>query len=508
MKGMAMRGGFLAGIKKKKSFLLWLAPIAFILVSIPVLSSLGQILSLKNTAGLETKSSSLISENPVFIPLVRASRHFQELNSGSRVIYDGNSIADRSFSWEDQSKPEWWIPEVEGAESESAQLSESHNSISSEKLLSQNPLPRLRSGDLDAQARALEFISMGVTDLLNSLREKNLNRSSDGSTNPFEQALKATSSNAAVDKTKTAATPDAPKQEQQPAQNTSTASAGGGTPAKTNGKFLFIGNFDGQQVGTVLATSQDLFYQSNASAAVFDLAGLGNQSFDLNIILRNIDNQESISYGDLNGDGFPDLVVTNMVTNRAYVFLNDGQGNFTISSEIYGGLGPAAAAIGDFNGDGSPDVAVIIQTGKSIVVDGKGLRKFIFLPTSPIDKVYSSIIPYDFNGDGLNDLLLTNFGDSTTSVYLNQGDGTFVESTSLPLQSFPYLQYKADLNGDGIEDLVYVQHVGNQISIVVVNGMDGRISALANTAVDPSVYYVLGDFNQDGVIDIAIARHR
>jgi len=351
---------------------------------------------------------------------------------------------------------------------------------------------------------------MGVADLLSSLRQKDLKRSSDkdGSTNPFEQALKATSSDAAVDKTKTAANTDITKQDQKTAQNNSTTSAGGGTSAKTNSKFLFIGNFNDRLVGTVLATSQDLFYQSKANAAVFDLGDLGKQSFDLDIILRNIDNQESISFGDLNGDGFPDLVVTNMVTNRAYVFLNDGQGNFTISSEIYGGLGSAAAAIGDFNGDGSPDVAVVIQTGKSIVVDGKGLRKFIFLPTSPIDNEYSSIIPCDFNGNGINDLLLTNYRDLSVSVYLNQGDATFVESTSLPLQSFPYLQYKADLNGDGIDDLVYVQHIGNQISIVVVNGMDGRISSLANTAVDPSVYYVLGDFNQDGVIDIAIARRK
>jgi hypothetical protein len=117
-------------------------------------------------------------------------------------------------------------------------------------------------------------------------------------------------------------------------------------------------------------------------------------------------------------------------------------------------------------------------------------------------------MPYDFDGDGVNDLLLTNYSDLTVSVYLNQKDATFVESTVLPLQSFPFLQSKADLNGDGIDDVVYVQHVGDQISIVVVNGKDGSISSLANTMLDPSIYYVLGDFNQDGVIDIAIAHRR
>jgi hypothetical protein len=195
------------------------------------------------------------------------------------------------------------------------------------------------------------------------------------------------------------------------------------------------------------------------------------------------------------------------VDNETYVYLNDGQGNYILTSQIDGGLGPAATAIADFNGDGSPDIAVMTQIAGQIVVDGKGLRKFIFLPSSKIDKAYSSFIPYDFNGDGINDLLLTDYLGQTVSVYLNQGDATFVESSSSPLDSFPYLQCKADLNGDGIADTVYVQHFGNQISIVVVNGADGSISSLGNAIFDPSVYFVVGDFNQDGVFDIAIA-HR
>lgn len=507
-----MRGEFPADLKKRKSFLLWGLLVLFLLVFIPVLSSLGQILSVKNITGGEAKGFSSILDNPVFSPLVRASSHFQEspFTSGSHVIYDGSTMADWNLSWEDQDKPEWWIAEDQGVEFERS--SENNNGTTAgEKPSSQNPVPRLSFGNLNAQARASEFISTGVADLLNRLREKDLTRSSstDGLTNPFEEALTVASSETNSDPTKKAAAPNTPTQNQSvaksDAQNSAPASNGGGTPVKTNNNFLFVGNFNNQQVGTVLATSQDLFSQSSASTATFDLSGYGQQSFNLYIILRNINNQESISFGDLNGDGFPDLVVTNMVTNKALIYLNDGQGNYNIYSEIDGGLGPVAATISDFNGDGSPDVAVLFQTTQNIVTDGKGIRKFIFLPTSPVDKQYSSLIPYDFDGNGINDLLLTNYSDLTVSVYLNQGDGTFVESTSLPIQSFPLLQYKADLNGDGIDDLVYVQHIGNQISIVVVNGKDGTISSLVNTALDPSIYYVLGDFNQDGVIDIAIA---
>lgn len=505
-----MQGRLWATVEKRKPLIILVSLILLLFICFSVIGSLGQILSVRDDYS-GNQGSSLNSENPVYSPLLRASSHFHssELSPGIHVIYDGNNIGHQSLSWDAGSKPEWWIPSDQESPAESVQLPENRNGSNSGKLGPQDPMPRLRSGNFDAQARAGDFISSGVADLLNMLREKDLKRSLDkdsSTTNPFEEALTTASNDEAPAKAKQTSSPDsAAKQVQKTADNPSSS---GGDPAKTNGIFLFIGNFADQQVAATTATAQDLIVPSNSSAATFDLAGFGKQSFDLNIILRNPDNQESIAVGDLNGDGFPDLVITSRVNNRAFVYINDGQGNYVLKSDIYGGFGPAAAAIANFGGDGSPDIAVMLADDKKIVVDGNGLRKFIFLPTSSIDRVYSSIMPYDFDGDGVNDLLLTNYSDLTVSVYLNQKDATFVESTVLPLQSFPFLQSKADLNGDGIDDVVYVQHVGDQISIVVVNGKDGSISSLANTMLDPSIYYVLGDFNQDGVIDIAIAHRR
>jgi hypothetical protein len=511
-----MQGGFWATVGKRRFFLLWVSLILLVFLSISLLNSLGQILSGKDGANSSANGPGVSIDNPVFSPLARAShiRTF-EFSPGAHVIYDGN--AGRNFLQDNASEPEWWTT-ADQAPPDSDPSLEGHDRSPSGNV-SDNPVPRLRSGDFDLQARAREFISAGVADLLDLLRDKDVNRSSDNSgskSNPFDEVLKnsssATSSSAtssensatAADKSPKTGSTDSAKPDQTAA---APASSSGGTPAQANGTFLFIGSFGDEQVATVVGTSQGLVSLSDNSAASFNLAGLGNQSYDLKIILRNAENQESIAYGDVNGDGYPDLVVTNKVDNVAYVYLNDGQGNYILNSQIDGGLGPAATAIADFNGDGSPDIALMTQIAKQIVVDGPGLRKFIFLPTSKIDKAYSSLIPYDYNGDGLNDLLLTDYLGQTVSVYLNQGDATFVESGSSPLDSFPYLQSTADLNGDGIADTVYVQHFGNQISIVVVNGADGSVSSLVNAIFDPSVYFVVGDFNQDGVIDIGIA-HR
>ena len=160
--------------------------------------------------------------------------------------------------------------------------------------------------------------------------------------------------------------------------------------------------------------------------------------------------------------------------------------------------------ISDFNQDESPDIAVLFETSQTIVVSGKGYRQFI-LPYSPIDDEYSSMIPYDFNGDGLKDLLLTNYDSLTSTIYTNCGFGMFSASDSFSLQSFPTIQSSVDLDGDWFQDLVYVQYLGDRISIVIRNGRNGRIYNLGNVILDPLFYYVVGDFNQDGVVDIAIA---
>jgi hypothetical protein len=197
------------------------------------------------------------------------------------------------------------------------------------------------------------------------------------------------------------------------------------------------------------------------------------------------------------------------------------------------GMGAAAA---DFDNDGWPDIYVACDTAPSLLYHNNQDGTFSEIATpagcafdeNGVAMSGMGVAVADYDGDGWLDIARTNFTDQPTTLYRNNGDGTFHDAT---LQSglgvnTKYLGFGVgfiDFDNDGWKDLfaanghVYAQLENHKIhvrykqpKVVYRNLRNGRFedvsSKLGPAILSPRVSRgcAFGDFDNDGDVDVLV----
>lgn len=222
-----------------------------------------------------------------------------------------------------------------------------------------------------------------------------------------------------------------------------------------------------------------------------------------------------VAIGDLNGDGIPDIAVTDYGDNTVTILYGPLNSQFGVVQSLPTCTNPYGIVIGDFRHSGQNDIAVTcFHSAQMEVFLNNGMLPYQppMTPTSfqsPLiystDVFPTSLLVGDFNRDGNLDIVTGNSIANDVSFFAGNGDGTFKSAVNSFALNFPDSIAAGDVNGDGIPDLVTVAPNFNQVAVLLGKG-DGTFQQRVefNSGTQPWAVAV-ADFNLDGKTDIVTA---
>ena len=168
-----------------------------------------------------------------------------------------------------------------------------------------------------------------------------------------------------------------------------------------------------------------------------------------------------VAAGDLNGDHFPDLAVTQGLNGAVAVFMNDGTGHFGQPAIYSTGelIGDVGVKIADLRNDGKEDLVIAAQSQGLVVLLNNGNGTFgnyqVYQPNFGGWQPPVACAIADFNLDGIFDVACTPQIDDAYVFYGN-GDGTFqpgVQINDAIKNQGGFSIASGDFNNDGAPDL-------------------------------------------------------
>jgi FG-GAP-like repeat/FG-GAP repeat len=250
----------------------------------------------------------------------------------------------------------------------------------------------------------------------------------------------------------------------------------------------------------------DVFFNNKTSPGAFNPA-----------VVLNSPGASQVAIADMNGDGLPDLVSADF---NVSLFVQTSAGTFAAPISLYGG-GANWVALGDLNGDGAPDVALTDNVGVKVLMHTGAASATtyaapvtVFTQSPNLNVVGANIIATaDVNGDGLNDLLITDPGPTggmSPAVYVLLQDpanhGSFPTSVgyAIATQDLPQSILVRDLQGTGKLDIV----IGGGKSVTVLLHDPANPGKFLPASIYPAAganEIAIADINGDGKLDIVVS---
>jgi hypothetical protein len=288
---------------------------------------------------------------------------------------------------------------------------------------------------------------------------------------------------------------------------------GSGNGTFTTGPVLGVGN---EPVSVAAADLEpdgdlDLVTANKTDGTVSILRNDGTGAFVLGAPSPVVGGQPTgVAVLLVDGNTRPDIVVSNSNPSRSVDLLldDDGGGGFQAASHHYVLMGPQAVVPADVDADGRLDLAVPCRGSDAVVVLIAGPPDFsaavhYTVGSKPVAAVAARL---DANAD--LDLAVVNSEDSTVSILLNNGPGSFTTfGAALPVGTEPRAIVAGDFDGDGFQDLAVSSNATGKVSLLRGTG-DGSFGSVVGFSAGSGLEGLVAlDVDGDSDLDLLVCNN-
>lgn len=171
---------------------------------------------------------------------------------------------------------------------------------------------------------------------------------------------------------------------------------------------------------------------------------------------------------DIDRDEDLDLVVSNAVDGRLFVWRGDGTGQMF----EYGGLPVSGSPLGlidaDVDADGRVDLLVAHSFGMGVML-GDGEGGFELVADVPAGAEPRAVAAADFDADGRLDAAIVNSGSQDITLTIGDGTGRFEYTATYTVGTLPSGIAAGDFNSDGVPDMAVSNQLSNNIGLILSN---------------------------------------
>ncbi len=205
-----------------------------------------------------------------------------------------------------------------------------------------------------------------------------------------------------------------------------------------------------------------------------------------------------VKAGDFDRDGKTDAVVVNSLSDSLTIYLGNGDGTFRKGREVkLPGVRPVAVAIADFDKDSLLDLAVA-QNGSAdlAILLGRGdgtFRSPLIVPLYLGNPTSISIA--DVDGDGSSDLIVTAIGTNEVIFFRGDGRGRFAEMGRREVGDHPVASTVGDFNQDGEMDVAVANLLSESVTFLLSRGRNRNLDfARMDMPVEQPMSLISGEF--------------